>query len=103
MSRPAKRPTNTEKWPNSNIEISIHLNENDHVQVFETDDRGRVRTYKKSWANHKATVIRGEHVVIDNSIEIPKGVDIFECDIFSSGDTSVIGYPNEKVTLIVHL
>jgi len=101
--KPACRPTKTVKWPPRTNIMSYFLNEKDIVKVYETDGRGRVRTYKRGWGGHEATVIIGEFKVTENfTITIPPEVDVFDVKIFGSGDTSVIGHKNTKVTLIVH-
>jgi len=102
MSRPANRPTKTVKWPNIKNDIVIYLNENDLVKSFVTDDRGRVRTYKRLEQPITGTLILGEMKDENNLIKIQAGTEVYEIEIYRSGDTSVIGYPNEKVTLIIH-
>jgi hypothetical protein len=96
------RPSKTREWPNHNT-ITINLNETDVIQNFETDEKGRVRTKKRAWARHKATVILGEPNVHDNCVEVPENNLIFECEVFENGDISPIGYFHEKVTVIIHL
>jgi hypothetical protein len=96
------RPSKTKEWPNNN-RIAIYLKEKDAIQYFETDEKGRVRTKKRGWARHEATVILGTPDVYNDRMEVPEGIRIFECEIFENGDMSPIGYPNEKVTVIVHL
>lgn len=96
------RPSKTKEWPNNN-RIAIYLNEKDRIQFFETDDKGRVRTKKRAWAGHEATVVLGIPIIDNNHVEVSEGIPIFKCEIFENGDMSPIGHPNQKVTVIVHL
>jgi hypothetical protein len=96
------RPSKTKEWPNNN-KIAIYLKDKDTIQYFETDEKGKVRTKKRAWARHEATVILGAPNVFDDRVEVEEGVLVFECEIFENGDMSPVGYPNKNVTVIVHL
>lgn len=96
------RPTKTKEWPNTTNKIRIMLNEHDLVQHFETNTQGKVRTNKRGYQGFKATVVLGIFEPIDNYIEVPANVPIWECEFVDKGDTSTIGYPGQVVTLIIH-
>lgn len=96
------RPSKTKEWPNNN-KIAIYLKDKDTIQYFETDEKGRVRTKKRAWARHEATVILGAPNVFNDRVEVEEGVLVFECEIFENGDMSPVGHPNKNVTVIVHL
>lgn len=96
------RPTKTKEWPNSLNAINIALRENDLVQHYETNDKGKIRTNKRGWKGWTATVILGTFEQNNGFIEVPKGVQTYECDILDKGDISTIPHLNEKVTVIIH-
>jgi len=97
------RPSKTEKWPNTS-NITIHLNENDIVGYYSTNDKGCVNTNKRSYNNLTATVIYGNPMIFEDKIEVDKNSQIWECIINNVGALSSIGndLKNIEVAVIIH-
>ena len=101
MDRKSSRPSQSQEWfPNS--DLTIHLNENDEIYHYKTDEHGNVRTNKRAWAGLKATVILGTLNGTERSVLISREVRIWTCLISTSGRVSSIGLPDKEVTLILH-
>lgn len=102
MEKKSSRPSQSrELFLNSTI--TIHLKETDIVQKFSTNDNGNIRTNKRGWDAHNATVILGDANVQDDKIEVPEGVRIWSCKVYGGGIISSIGLKNEPVTVIIHM
>jgi hypothetical protein len=106
MEKRSNRPSQSKEWF-TNSDLTIHLNENDEIYQYRTDEHGNVRTNKRAWAGLNATVIlgdlnRGTLNRTEMGIFIPKGIRIWSCLISTSGRVSSIGLPDTDVTLIIH-
>jgi hypothetical protein len=102
MEKKSSRPSQSkELFLNSTI--SIHLKETDIIQKFTSNDNGNIRTNKRGWDAHNATVIQGEVNTHDNKIKVPAGVRMWSCKVYGGGIISSIGLKNEVVTVIIHI
>jgi hypothetical protein len=102
MEKKSSRPSQSkELFLNSTV--SIHLKESDIIQKFTTNDNGNIRTNKRGWDTHNATVILGDVTVVDNKIEVPEGIRAWSCKVYGGGIISSIGLKNEAVTVIIHM
>ena len=99
--RKSNRPSKSKEYP-LNSDITIHLNENDEIYHYKTDEHGNVRTNKRAWAGLNATVILGSFNSTDGRIFVPKGSRVWSCLISTSGRLSSIGLPESEVTVIIH-
>ena len=97
------RPSKTDKWPNTS-KITIHLNENDIIGHYPTNDKGCVNTNKRAYSNLTATVIYGNPVILKDRIEVDNNSQIWECQINNVGALSSIGndFKNMEVAVIIH-
>lgn len=100
--RPSTRPTKTKEWPNTVNPVNITLREKDQLLYYETDDLGKIRTNKRGWQGLTATVVPGNYKENNGSIEIPAGIQIYECDVLDKGTFSRVPIKNTSVTVIIH-
>ena len=102
MEKKSSRPSQSkELFLNSTI--TIHLKETDIVQKFSTNDNGNIRTNKRGWDAHNATVILGDATVLDGKLEVTERVRMWSCKVYGGGIMSSIGLKNEPVTVIIHM
>jgi len=102
MEKKSSRPSQSKEMFLNN-KITIHLKETDTVQKFATNDNGNIRTNKRVWDAHNATVILGNINIHDKKIDVPEGARVWACKIYGGGIISSIGVKNEVVTVIIHL
>jgi len=102
MEKRSSRPSQSkELFLNSTI--SINLKETDIIQKFTTNDNGNIRTNKRGWDAHNATVILGDTNVLDGKIEVLEGVRMWSCKVYGGGIISSISLKNEAVTVVIHM
>jgi hypothetical protein len=102
MEKKSSRPSQSKELF-LNSAITIHLKETDIIQKFSTNDNGNIRTNKRGWDAHNATVIQGDANIQEDKIEVPEGVRIWSCKVYGGGIISSIGLKNEAVTVIIHM
>jgi hypothetical protein len=102
MEKKSSRPSQSKELL-LNSDITIHIKETDIVQKFSTNDHGNIRTNKRGWDSHNATVILGDITVDNYKIGVPAGVRVWSCRIYGGGIVSSIGLKNEAVTVIIHI
>jgi hypothetical protein len=100
MDRKSNRPSQSREWT-QNLDVTIHLTENDEIYHYKTDENGNVRTNKRGWSGLNATVILGNFDRMCTGIYIPKGTKLWSCLISTSGRISSIGLPETEVTVII--
>lgn len=102
MEKKSSRPSQSKELF-LNSKISIHLKETDIIQKFTSNDNGNIRTNKRGWDAHNATVILGDVTVTDGKIEVLEGVRVWSCKVYGGGIISSIGLKNEAVTVVIHM
>lgn len=95
------RPTHTKEWidhPN----LSIHLKTSYNIWYGSTDNNGNPYTKIRAYVGKNATVIQGDHKIMDQSIFVNESFRIWSCKVYAAGKVSSIGIKNEVVTVIIH-